>query len=199
MRYHGDLSLQLAEDIRRGNSSRMCHRRRRSNRRTRPYPTFGSGALTGTILPSLPLPEESPTASPEPSLNFQWATKLPSPSPFSADKDPMFGHTMPKRKIPKTNACPVIQAALDCCMCSRKILRSQNNSRKGLIRRALMCVESIICSLSIAHSQQAPGIGFPRRRAGPNGQNGYRSSSEDHTPAGSRTSDNRSSVRAQCR
>ena len=53
--------------------------------------------------------------------------------------------------------------------------------------------------LRIVHSQQAPGIDFPRRRAGPSGQIGYRSWSVVHTRAGNRTSDNRFSVPAQCR
>jgi len=48
-------------------------------------------------------------------------------------------------------------------------------------------------------SQQVPGTGFPRRRAAPSAQSGYRSLSEDHTRAGNRTSDSRSSARAQCR
>ena len=46
---------------------------------------------------------------------------------------------------------------------------------------------------------QAPGIDFPRRRAGPSGQIGYRSWSVGHTRAGNRTSGNRFSVPAQCR
>jgi hypothetical protein len=38
-----------------------------------------------------------------------------------------------------------------------------------------------------------------RCRAEPSTQSGYRSLSEDHTPAGNRTSDSRSSVHARCR
>ena len=41
----------------------------------------------------------------------------------------------------------------------------------------------------IVRSQQVPGTGFPRRRAVPSAQSGYRR--EDHTQAGNRTSDSR--------
>jgi hypothetical protein len=57
---------------------------------------------------------------------------------------------------------------------------------------------SSVC-LWIVRFLQAPGTGFPRRHAAPSAQSDYRSLSEVHTRAGSRTSDNRSSRRAQCR
>jgi hypothetical protein len=46
--------------------------------------------------------------------------------------------------------------------------------------------------LWIVRSQQARGIDFPRRHAAPNAQSDYRSSSEDRTRAGNRTSDSHS-------
>jgi len=52
--------------------------------------------------------------------------------------------------------------------------------------------------LWIAHSQQALGIVFPRCRAEPSEQTGYRSWSEDHIRAGNRTSGTRSSTHARC-
>jgi hypothetical protein len=51
----------------------------------------------------------------------------------------------------------------------------------------------------IVRSRQAPGTGFPRRRAAPSAHSGCRSLSEDHSRAGNRTSDSRSSARARCR
>src|SRR5262249_56660673 len=46
----------------------------------------------------------------------------------------------------------------------------------------------------IVHSQQVPGTGFPRRRAAPSAQSGYRSLSADHTRACNRTRDSRSAA-----
>src|SRR5262249_53015154 len=64
-------------------------------------------------------------------------------------------------------------------------------------RWALTCVESIIC-VSVDRPFLASCLNrfsqMPRRA-----QRGYRSWSQDHTPAGNRTSDSRSSVHAQCR
>ena len=51
----------------------------------------------------------------------------------------------------------------------------------------------------IFRSRQCPGTGFPRCRASPSEQTGYRSSLQDHIRAGNRTSGNRFSKHAQSR
>jgi len=63
-------------------------------------------------------------------------------------------------------------------------------------RCAFTCVESIMCVRPFPASSRNR---FSQTRAAPSAQSGYRSLSEDHTRAGNRISDSRSSARAQCR
>jgi len=57
---------------------------------------------------------------------------------------------------------------------------------------ALLCASNRSSAYPwIVRSRQALGIGSPRCRAAPSEQSDYRSSSEDHTRAGNRTSGNR--------
>jgi transposase len=77
-----------------------------------PVPHFGSGAFAGIMVPLLPLPEESLTALPDPSSNFQCATNPLPPSPSPAANGPKNGHAMPKIRIPKATQWLVVHAVL---------------------------------------------------------------------------------------
>jgi hypothetical protein len=64
------------------------------------------------MVPLLPLPEESLTALPDPSSNFQCATNPLPPSPSPAANGPKNGHAMPKIRIPKATQWLVVHAVL---------------------------------------------------------------------------------------